>query len=564
MSFLPWGVRGSIRIVDFHYGTQEQSNTLANGHKVSAETREAYIPRGFRVRGFVRAPPREVTLHDEYKQVGRHAGHFESHRAAPLLRFGSRRTKVDLLANTGLNADHFLSDDAGDNDEQEKVQGAIAALEAKLITARGRLIEAESDLKDAGENGFLLLAADFERYKRKAEAEMSSQKEHGKMETLRGLLAFFEGLDFLQRGEGSSEAAAIDSFYAGFHSDVQRLLRRWKVTPLAVAAGNKFDHTLHQAVGEVVSEEVPAGLIIEVREQGWKVEDKILREASVVVSSGPPKPPPADEETRDQAAEATRESAANIQNNASVASKACQAGDPQMASETSEWTRRLRQDGGRSRWWQMRIWRSRPLVASESQHTEESVDEITRDPDGLEAVATLPSLMSVLTAKLKVFENELLKVEEQIETAKASAEEESKKWTEQRTRLQSDVDNYKRRHIERKQEAQLDARIEVLKEFLSVLDNFDRARAAVSLDGEAQETRNAMYEHMYVDLMAALGELGLEKIETVGSEFDYNSHNVIQQVPSDEYDSGVVVSEMQAGYTCKGRLVREACVAVAL
>jgi len=694
--FLPWGARRSTRIVDSDHDRQEQGQTLANGHEVSAETREAFIPTGSWVRGFHRAPPQAVIPRYNYKQVGRHAGHLESHRAAPLLRVGSllmadtgfnadqlqseelvdkdeneglqEKNAADeskLEANTGPNSDQLPSEEAADKeeneglqeaiaddraklqadtdtnadqlsskeasgkDEREKVQGAIAALEAKLITARGRLSTARSDLKDVGENGYLLVAADFERYKRKAEAEMSSQQQYGKVNTLRGLLPFVERLDFLQSGEGSSEAAAIDSFYAGIHSDVQRLLRDWKVTPLAVAAGQKLDYTLHRAVDKVVSEEVPTGVIIEVREQGWKVEDKILREASVVVSSGPPKPPPADEEkpgeatavssetevdAADQAAEATAESAANIDNNVSEANKAGRVGDPRMAIETSQWTRRLRQDGGRSRRWQMQRWRARPPVASESKHAEEGVDETTSDTDGPEAVATeegvdettrdmdepeavatevvvdettsdtdeseaaatekkeaksldggdLLSSMSFLKAKLKVLENELLEVEEQTETAKASAEEVSKEWTQQRKRLELDVENYKRRHIARKEEAQLDARINVLKGFLSVLDNFDRARACVSPDGEAQETRNAMYEQMHADLMAALGELGLEKVETVGAEFDYNLHNVIQQVPSDEYDSGVVVLEMQAGYTCKGKLVRAAYVAVAL
>ena len=69
---------------------------------------------------------------------------------------------------------------------------------------------------------------------------------------------------------------------------------------------------------------------------------------------------------------------------------------------------------------------------------------------------------------------------------------------------------------------------------------------------------------MHAGLMATLGELGMKKIEAVGTEFDYNLHMAIQQMPSDEYASGIVCTEMQPGFTCQGKLLRAAYVAVAI
>ena len=57
--------------------------------------------------------------------------------------------------------------------------------------------------------------------------------------------------------------------------------------------------------------------------------------------------------------------------------------------------------------------------------------------------------------------------------------------------------------------------------------------------------------------------MGVKKIETVGTEFDYNLHMAIQQMPTGgEYDEGIVCAEAQPGYTIKGQLVREAYVMV--
>jgi hypothetical protein len=95
----------------------------------------------------------------------------------------------------------------------------------------------------------------------------------------------------------------------------------------------------------------------------------------------------------------------------------------------------------------------------------------------------------------------------------------STEWEQKRTRLQTDFDNFKASHVNQTLEAQLDVRIEVLKQFLPVLDNFDRARASIRSEGAAQEATNALYTQMHTGLMATLGELGMKKIEAVGTEY---------------------------------------------
>ena len=63
---------------------------------------------------------------------------------------------------------------------------------------------------------------------------------------------------------------------------------------------------------------------------------------------------------------------------------------------------------------------------------------------------------------------------------------------------------------------------------------------------------------VYDTLMASLAAMGVETIPTVGEDFDYNLHMAIQTVPSDEIEEDKVAEEMQAGFTCQGRLVRPA------
>lgn len=174
----------------------------------------------------------------------------------------------------------------------------------------------------------------------------------------------------------------------------------------------------------------------------------------------------------------------------------------------------------------------------------------------------LLSSVAFLKQKLKVLQKELVEVSAQTKQVREQYEETSAEYSQQRSRLQSDFDNYRARHFNQTIDAQIDARIKVLKDFLGVVDNFDRARASIKADTEAAAAVNAKYLAMNEMLMTVLASLEVTKVETVGKEFDYNLHMAIQQVPSPEYEEGIVCSELQPGFLCKSKLIRPAYVIV--
>jgi molecular chaperone GrpE len=174
----------------------------------------------------------------------------------------------------------------------------------------------------------------------------------------------------------------------------------------------------------------------------------------------------------------------------------------------------------------------------------------------------LLSSTAFLKQKLNVLQKELTQIEEETLSVRSQAEEARSEFAQQRTRLQTDFDNFKARHYNQTIDAEVDARIKLLKDFLAVLDNFDRARASIKPEGEAAEAVNAQYQDMNTKLMETLAALDVTQIETVGKEFDYNLHMAIQQIPSDEYDEGIVCAELQPGFLCKDKLLRPAYVMV--
>lgn len=168
----------------------------------------------------------------------------------------------------------------------------------------------------------------------------------------------------------------------------------------------------------------------------------------------------------------------------------------------------------------------------------------------------------LLTQRIEALQKEIEEVVAEVETSKAEAAAAAEDWGERRVRLQADFDNLRARNANQTDEAQLTATVKVVQDFLPVLDNLDRARTSIKPEGDEAEAASARYEQVYDTLMAALAEMGVETIPTVGEAFDYNLHMAIQTVPSDEFEEDKVAEEMQAGFTCQGRLVRPAYVMV--
>ncbi len=102
----------------------------------------------------------------------------------------------------------------------------------------------------------------------------------------------------------------------------------------------------------------------------------------------------------------------------------------------------------------------------------------------------------------------------------------------------------------------------VIEKMLPVVDNFERGLATVPEDKQEDPFVDGM-NCVYKQLLTELENIGVKPIEAVGQEFDPNLHNAVMQTESGEYESGVVVQELQKGYTYHDSVVRHSMVSVA-
>jgi molecular chaperone GrpE len=108
-----------------------------------------------------------------------------------------------------------------------------------------------------------------------------------------------------------------------------------------------------------------------------------------------------------------------------------------------------------------------------------------------------------------------------------------------------------------------EATVDVINQILNVIDTYERAFNAVEPSTPQQEGIVADYRATYDKILECFVELNVTKVETVGAEFDYELHQAMMQMPSDEFEEGVVCQEFAPGWICGDRLIRPAMVAVA-
>ena len=128
-------------------------------------------------------------------------------------------------------------------------------------------------------------------------------------------------------------------------------------------------------------------------------------------------------------------------------------------------------------------------------------------------------------------------------------------------RRQAEFENFRRRNERDRSDFLQYAGMEIVREILPILDDFERARKTECSD----ESYRKGIELIYQRLVDTLTKIGLEPIEVgAGTEFDPNLHQAVVRLETDEAADNTILEEFQRGYNFKGKLLRPAMVKVAV
>jgi molecular chaperone GrpE len=127
-------------------------------------------------------------------------------------------------------------------------------------------------------------------------------------------------------------------------------------------------------------------------------------------------------------------------------------------------------------------------------------------------------------------------------------------------RSMADFDNFRRRAERDRSEYVQYAAMEMVRDLIPILDDFQRAMQVETADREYAKGIELINQRLFELLKKA----GLEPIEAAGKPFDPNLHQAVDRVHSEELPDQTVLAEYQSGYNFKGKLLRPAMVKVAV
>lgn len=131
---------------------------------------------------------------------------------------------------------------------------------------------------------------------------------------------------------------------------------------------------------------------------------------------------------------------------------------------------------------------------------------------------------------------------------------------------QADTQNVRRRMEKEAADARNYAATGFARDILSVSDNLSRALEAIPQELREDEKMKSLVVGLEAtgrELESVFGKHGITRIPAMGMPLDPNQHQAMVEIPSDEAEPGTIISEMQAGYMIKDRLLRPALVGVA-
>ena len=144
----------------------------------------------------------------------------------------------------------------------------------------------------------------------------------------------------------------------------------------------------------------------------------------------------------------------------------------------------------------------------------------------------------------------------------AEEEESLEVWRDRALRLQAEMENFRKRQQRLTEERIAADRERLLRAFLRVADDLERA---LNADGTDAESLRQGVDLTYRSLMQLLNQEGVEPIQAEGKPFDPAWHEAVGTVSHEDAgaEPDTVVEVMQPGYRLGDRLLRPARVIVA-
>ena len=157
------------------------------------------------------------------------------------------------------------------------------------------------------------------------------------------------------------------------------------------------------------------------------------------------------------------------------------------------------------------------------------------------------------------------KIKEDLDNDESGSHDEIIDLKDQLLRTLAENENLRKRTAKEIEQIKKYGHISLLRDFLNVVDNMERAVKSVTSENKSEiGVKNLIdgIEIVLKEMKSLLDKNQVKKIEPLHEKFDYNFHQAMFEAPSSDYEDGLIIEVIQPGYVLHDRLIRPAMVGV--
>ena len=184
---------------------------------------------------------------------------------------------------------HEDKNTAADNVDETLANGQDTDGKENTVSAEPELSETEKLQQQLTElqDKYLYLQAEYQNFRKRTARDISDARTHAVEDTLTPFLSVSDFLAMAQTAaEKTDNLDAIKQGLVMIIGQFDKALDEMSVRKFT-SVGEKFNPDLHDAVGKEFSDDTPEGIVIREWNCGYKIGEKLLRPARVLVSAGP-------------------------------------------------------------------------------------------------------------------------------------------------------------------------------------------------------------------------------------------------------------------------------------
>jgi len=170
---------------------------------------------------------------------------------------------------------------------QEQSEQTVQTPDSEIVGDPAKLQTQVAELQDQLLRG----QAELENFRRRSQRDAGEARKYQSLALVRDLLP---AMDNLQRAiQAAEQSGDVGNLLEGIRMVSHQLAETLKghaAQPIA-AEGEPFDPNLHEALSQVPTPDHPPMTVLQVVETGYRMHDRVVRPAKVIVSCAPPAPP---------------------------------------------------------------------------------------------------------------------------------------------------------------------------------------------------------------------------------------------------------------------------------